>query len=112
MNCPHQPPSLIRYTPIQQFLHLQSFAALPDTAPSAEDAAPLGCRYDDMIAVYGQAFQERLGELRVFMVGCGALGCEFMKNLALLGVCCGPTGSLVVTDNDRIEVSNLNRQVR
>lgn len=93
-------------------MHLQSFAALPETAPSAEDAAPLGCRYDDMIAVYGQAFQERLGELRVFMVGCGALGCEFMKNLALLGVCCGPTGSLVVTDNDRIEVSNLNRQVR
>jgi ubiquitin-activating enzyme E1 len=35
-----------------------------------------------------------------------------MKNLALLGLCCGPTGSLVVTDNDRIEVSNLNRQVR
>jgi len=44
------------------------------------------------------------------MVGCGALGCEFMKNFALLGVCCGPSGQLVVTDNDRIEVSNLNRQ--
>jgi len=99
-----------KYTPIQQFLNLSCFAALPDTPPSAEDSAPLGCRYDDMIAVYGKAFQERLGDLKIFMVGCGALGCEFMKNFALLGVCCGPSGKLVVTDNDRIEVSNLNRQ--
>lgn len=44
------------------------------------------------------------------MVGCGALGCEFVKNFALLGVCCGPKGLLTVTDNDTIEISNLNRQ--
>jgi hypothetical protein len=44
------------------------------------------------------------------MVGCGALGCEFVKNMSLMGVCCGPNGNLVITDNDRIEVSNLNRQ--
>mmetsp|Transcript_21138 Transcript_21138/g.54122 ORF Transcript_21138/g.54122 Transcript_21138/m.54122 type:complete len:1186 (+) Transcript_21138:63-3620(+) len=99
-----------KYTPIQQFLHLQAFAALPETPLAAADTAPLGCRYDDMIAIYGRAFQERLGDLRIFMVGCGALGCEYVKNFALLGVCCGPSGSLVVTDNDRIEVSNLNRQ--
>ena len=54
--------------------------------------------------------QEALGELRVFMVGCGALGCEFIKNFALMGVCCGPEGVLHITDNDRIEVSNLSRQ--
>eukprot|EP00996_Jenningsia_fusiforme_P003093 NODE_389_length_2314_cov_56.280353_g361_i0.p1 GENE.NODE_389_length_2314_cov_56.280353_g361_i0~~NODE_389_length_2314_cov_56.280353_g361_i0.p1 ORF type:complete len:697 (-),score=190.15 NODE_389_length_2314_cov_56.280353_g361_i0:222-2105(-) len=33
-----------------------------------------------------------------------------MKNFALNGVCCGSGGLLEVTDNDRIEVSNLNRQ--
>ncbi|CAD2222819.1 hypothetical protein AGDE_13792 [Angomonas deanei] len=44
------------------------------------------------------------------MVGCGALGCENIKNFALCGISCGPKGSLVVTDNDRIEVSNLSRQ--
>ena len=99
-----------KYTPIQQFLNLNCFHALPDAPPAAADAAPLGCRYDDMIAVYGRQFQERLGDLRIFMVGCGALGCEFIKNFALLGVSCGPTGMLTVTDNDRIEVSNLNRQ--
>jgi ubiquitin-activating enzyme E1 len=99
-----------KYTPIQQFLNHHAFSCLPETPPAAADAAPLCCRYDDMIAVFGRKFQEKLGDLRIFMVGCGALGCEFMKNFALLGVCCGPTGSLSVTDNDRIEVSNLNRQ--
>ena len=43
-------------------------------------------------------------------MGCGALGCEYVKNFALNGVCCGPEGLLEITDNDRIEVSNLNRQ--
>jgi len=48
--------------------------------------------------------------LKYFLVGCGALGCEFMKNFALNGICCGPEGMLTVTDNDRIELSNLTRQ--
>lgn len=44
------------------------------------------------------------------MVGCGALGCEYLKNFALMGVACGPKGLITVTDNDNIELSNLNRQ--
>jgi len=44
------------------------------------------------------------------MVGCGALGCEFLKNFALNGICCGVEGSLSVTDPDLIELSNLTRQ--
>ena len=44
------------------------------------------------------------------MVGAGALGCEYVKALALMGVSCGPNGSVTVTDNDNIEISNLNRQ--
>ena len=37
-------------------------------------------------------------------VGCGALGCEFLKNFALIGLACGEDGMITVTDNDRIEV--------
>uniref|UniRef100_A0A7S3HZG7 Ubiquitin-activating enzyme E1 C-terminal domain-containing protein n=1 Tax=Favella ehrenbergii TaxID=182087 RepID=A0A7S3HZG7_9SPIT len=44
------------------------------------------------------------------MIGAGALGCEYAKAMALMGLGCGPTGSVTVTDNDNIEVSNLNRQ--
>lgn len=97
-----------KFRPLFQFLNYQAFAALPDQPPA--DTAPLGSRYDDQIAIYGQAFQERLGRLKLFMVGCGALGCEYVKNFALTGICCGPAGMLTITDNDRIEVSNLNRQ--
>jgi ubiquitin-activating enzyme E1 len=43
-------------------------------------------------------------------VGAGALGCEFLKNFALMGVACGEAGLLTVTDDDVIEKSNLSRQ--
>eukprot|EP00043_Microstomoeca_roanoka_P005478 m.55979 g.55979 ORF g.55979 m.55979 type:complete len:1262 (-) comp12981_c0_seq1:328-4113(-) len=97
-----------RYRPIRQFLNFHALQALPEEQPT--DTAPIGSRYDDQIAVFGKAFQEKLGALNIFMVGCGALGCEFIKNFALMGLCCGENGRLHVTDNDRIEISNLSRQ--
>jgi ThiF family len=36
--------------------------------------------------------------------------CCYVQNFALLGFACGPDGLITVTDNDRIEVSNLSRQ--
>ena len=44
------------------------------------------------------------------MVGAGALGCEYIKAFALMGLGCSANGRVAVTDNDNIEVSNLNRQ--
>jgi molybdopterin/thiamine biosynthesis adenylyltransferase len=54
--------------------------------------------------------QKQLEELNLFLVGAGALGCEFMKNFALMGACCSGKGKLTVTDDDVIEKSNLSRQ--
>lgn len=56
--------------------------------------------------------QERLGDLRYFIVGAGAIGCELLKNLALVGVGAGigGVGGLTITDMDVIEKSNLSRQ--
>jgi ubiquitin-activating enzyme E1 len=100
-----------KYTPVHQFLHFDFSAALPDAgAVDATDRAPRGDRYDTLASIYGRRFVERLQNMKLFMAGCGALGCEDMKNFALLGFCCGPNGMLTVTDNDRIEVSNLSRQ--
>ena len=69
-----------------------------------------GNRYDGQAAVIGHTLQQKLADLKVFLVGAGALGCEFLKNFALMGVGMGPNGSVTVTDDDTIEKSNLSRQ--
>ena len=71
---------------------------------------PQGTRYDGQIAVFGRTVQEQLEKLRVFLVGAGALGCEFLKNFAMMGVACRAPGLLTITDDDVIEKSNLSRQ--
>jgi len=43
-------------------------------------------------------------------VGAGAIGCEHLKNFAMMGIGCSVTGQVFVTDMDTIEKSNLNRQ--
>jgi ubiquitin-activating enzyme E1 len=55
-----------------------------------------------------------LFEQRWFIVGAGAIGCELLKNFAMIGVGCDKNrkrGGLKITDMDQIEISNLNRQV-
>ena len=62
------------------------------------------------MAVFGRAFQKKLESLRYFIVGAGAIGCELLKNFAMIGVGAGEGGQVYVTDMDLIEKSNLNRQ--
>jgi len=97
-----------KFTPINGFFHFHAMETLPYETPM--DTEPRDTRYDDLARVFGHSFIEKLGNLKYFMVGCGALGCEFLKNFALNGICCGPEGNLIVTDADRIELSNLSRQ--
>jgi ubiquitin-activating enzyme E1 len=70
----------------------------------------LPCRYDPQIAVIGRSLQQKLQSLKLFLVGAGALGCEFLKNFAMMGISCGDSGLVTVTDDDVIEKSNLSRQ--
>lgn len=44
------------------------------------------------------------------MIGCGAIGCELLKNFAMIGLGTQNQGKLTITDPDHIETSNLNRQ--
>jgi len=83
--------------------------SLPTEPLDPNDLKPLNSRYDAQISVFGQKLQKKLEDAEVFVVGSGALGCEFLKNLALMGVSCGQ-GKLTITDDDVIEKSNLTRQ--
>jgi ubiquitin-activating enzyme E1 len=49
--------------------------------------------------------QEKLKKSSWLIVGSGAIGCELLKNLAYLNI-----GSIIITDPDTIEKSNLSRQ--
>jgi ubiquitin-activating enzyme E1 len=46
----------------------------------------------------------------LFLVGAGALGREFLKNFALMGISTGLNGKIFLTDMDHIKKSNLNYQ--
>ena len=70
----------------------------------------LNSRYDDLISIYGQELIEKLHNCNMFLVGAGAIGCEYLKILSLMGVSTNEKCKVTVTDNDCIENSNLNRQ--
>eukprot|EP01004_Peranema_trichophorum_P003089 NODE_209_length_3229_cov_21.355119_g181_i1.p1 GENE.NODE_209_length_3229_cov_21.355119_g181_i1~~NODE_209_length_3229_cov_21.355119_g181_i1.p1 ORF type:complete len:1014 (+),score=212.75 NODE_209_length_3229_cov_21.355119_g181_i1:54-3095(+) len=97
-----------KFSPLNQFMYFDAVEVLPTTPPT--DSSPRGCRYDGQIAVFGSQFQDLLLKNKNFLVGAGALGCEFLKNFAMMGLGASPEGQVIVTDLDNIEKSNLSRQ--
>ncbi len=51
-----------------------------------ESCAPQSSRYDGQIAVFGKGFQNKIANLKQFLVGAGAIGCEMLKNWAMMGL--------------------------
>lgn len=98
-----------KFHPIYQWLYFDAIECLPKEEPKEKDCSPLGTRYDRQIAVFGRPFQSKIGNLKYFVVGAGAIGCELLKNFAMIGVG-SENGYVTVTDMDLIEKSNLNRQ--
>lgn len=59
-----------------------------------------------MLKGFGQQGQEKLKKARVFIAGAGGLGSSSATYLAAAGV-----GTLRIVDHDKVDLSNLNRQV-
>ena len=96
------------YIPLDQFIYIDFY----ETTKYLEnpDRILLNSKYDEQTAIYGKQIQEKLKNLKIFMIGAGAVGCEYLKILSLMGIATGGKGKLIITDNDNIETSNLNRQ--
>lgn len=100
-----------KFTPIQQWFYFDALECLvPDEQLSSDDTSEANNRYDGQVAIFGKAFQQKLSQQKWFIVGAGAIGCELLKNVAMMGLGTSGSGLVSVTDMDIIERSNLNRQ--
>ena len=125
------------HSPVDQLLVFESLDSLSDDTgrDRSMTGTDKGSIYENAVKVYGREVVEELQRMRVFIVGAGAIGCELLKTLALMGVDCPQTtttdtsanldqnddedsrwsslegGGVVITDMDTVERSNLNRQL-
>ena len=98
-----------KFTPINQweiFNFSQYSSIIPENDKNFKhNSIKEKTRYDDIISVFGEKIFSLIQSLNIFLAGSGAVGCEVLKNLALLGINSG-----LIVDDDNIEISNLNRQ--
>lgn len=92
-----------KFTPINQWLYLDFADILPKD--NTNKGHFVGTRYESQVAIFGDELQKQLAKSNIFIVGAGAIGCELLKNLAMMGV-----ENVHISDMDIIEKSNLNRQ--
>lgn len=94
-----------KYTPTKQWLYIDRTDLISNEKLPDEEVNFLPDRYLGRNIVYGKSLQQKVIDSKVFVVGAGAIGCEDLKNLGMMGV-----GNIIVTDMDTIEKSNLSRQ--
>ena len=99
-----------KFTPLKQWLYLDATELAKETSDNADMFLPNNDRYDALRICVGEQLLQKLKDVQLFMVGCGAIGCEMLKNYAMIGIGTGTKGKITITDNDLIEKSNLNRQ--
>lgn len=106
-----------KYMPINQFYYFECSEVVSGLTVSQMQSDIMGCKEDRDIAIkkcIGESMLSKLASGKVFMVGAGAIGCELLKNYAMLSLGTskekGKEGRIYLTDPDVIENSNLNRQ--
>lgn len=93
-----------KYTPINQWLHIDFANVLVNMLVEDILSDEINNRYIYQRTIFGST-QDLIQKANIFIVGAGAIGCELLKNLAMIGV-----NSITITDMDIIEKSNLSRQ--
>jgi ubiquitin-activating enzyme E1 len=131
------------YVPISQLMMFESLNSLPEEPHLSSNTTQqreenqlkenISDNYSlqNVLSTYGSEVTKELSKLKVFIVGSGAIGCELLKNFALVGIGSSNStnsehqneesslwkqyhldqGGILLTDMDSIEKSNLNRQL-
>jgi ThiF family len=110
------------HTPISQFMMFESLDSLPDlleqersfTSDTSRWKGNAGGGDGHVRRVYGKAIADELAQLKVFIVGSGAIGCELMKTFALMGIGEGPSkprSSKYLTTDDTVVEESINADV-
>lgn len=103
-----------KFLPQQQWALFDAREVLASRSPAFDAAAFVVAgeptRLDMLRICCGDGPVQALGRTSLFMVGVGAIGCELLKNFAMLGVATADGAAVHITDPDLIEKSNLNRQ--
>ncbi len=104
-----------KFSPIYQWLYFESIGSfihndlnnkkISDNDHLLYNENMEESRYNCQTTLFGKKYQEILKTKKIFLVGAGAIGCEHLKNFAMMGI-----GNIIITDMDNIEKSNLNRQ--
>jgi len=98
-----------KYSPIHQWIWFD-FSEIVENLGENVNRNLKNTRYDDQIAIFGNEIQENLNNSNIFLIGADALGCEYLKTFFLMGIVTNKDNVVTITDNDNIEISNLNRQ--
>ena len=99
-----------RFTPFNQWFEFEFNYLSTKNEKLKKNNNMKPSRYYEQIQIFGEEIQKTINSLKIFMVGVGAIGCEYLKNFAMMGISSGKNGILTITDFDKIELSNLNRQ--
>lgn len=99
-----------KYIPINQWYYLDYLDLILDSEIiNFDDNTGFNFRtktkYEGIVNIFGKKFLNELQNSCPFVIGSGAIGCELIKNLGMMGV-----KQIYLTDPDHIEKSNLSRQ--
>ncbi len=79
---------------------------MPTTPPNLDDEALLRYSRHILLDEWGVAGQLRLAAAHALIIGAGGLGCPAALFLASAGV-----GTITIADDDRVDLTNLQRQI-
>lgn len=103
-----------KYIPILQWYYIDYLDLIDDseiiehndlTNKNFKTKMNINAKYEGIVNIFGKIFLDKIQNITPFVIGSGAIGCELVKNLGMMGV-----KQIYLTDPDHIEKSNLSRQ--